>query len=203
MTPGGGVGRLRLVASTFSPSAVALSASAPADVPETDDPERLSFDPPQLRSGLKFVLSVLGIVMVKGHLAAQGQQQGQRVLGHFDQAIVGNVGDEDSPLGGGANIDVVQPDAQPGHDAALWRGLNHRSRHLGPIGHDGVDIGGQGGQRIDVLSRGDDQFGVDLGQRLPLDVQIGPGIVGQQHFEFWHGGPEDSARVFMAHAAVS
>ena len=59
--------------------------------------------------------------------------------------------------------------------------------HFGPIGHDGVDIGRQRRERLGVLSRGNDQFGIDFGQDRALDIQIGPGVVGQQHFEFRHG----------------
>ena len=93
-------------------------------------------------------------------------------------------------FGGGGHVDVVQPDAQPGDDAALGRG--RRSPAAGTLAQlvmMRVGIGGQGGERWRRLcSGGNDQLGVDLGQRLALDIQIGPGIIGQKDFEFRHGG---------------
>ena len=157
-----------------------------ADVSQADDPQRLALDAPQRGSGLQLVLAVLSLLVIEGHFARLGQQQRQGVFGHFDQAVVGNVGDKDLAPRGLGDVDVVQANAQPRNDLALRRRADHLGRHLGPVGHDGVGIGGQGRQRVDILPRRDDQFGVDLGQRAPLDVQVGPGVVGKQNFVARH-----------------
>ncbi len=133
-------------------------------------PSVCPFDATQDRPGFQIVAAALGLVMVKRHFATQCQQKCQGVFGHFDQAVIGNIRDHDAPLRGGSHVDVVQSDAQSGHDAALGGGLDHGSGHSGPVGHDGVGLDGQGRQGSRILGRGHHQFGVDFRQRLAFDV---------------------------------
>src|SRR6185437_16963388 len=58
-------------------------------------------------------------------------------------------------------------------------------------GHDRVDVGRQGGERGRVGLTGDDQFGVALGEARALDVEIGPGVIGEQNFVAGHGGASE------------
>lgn len=169
-----------------------LGGEPAANVAQPDDAQRLPFDPQQRRPGRQVVCAALGLLMVEGRLAGQRQEQGQRMLGHLDEAVVGHVGHGDAAPGGAGHVDVVQADAQPGDDPQLRPGFDHFAGDLGPVGHDGIGVDRGRGQRGGVLGRRHHELGADGRQRLGLDVQVGPGVIGEQDFHgSWKQTPPD------------
>ena len=130
---------------------------------------------------LRFTLSIVLLALVTTRAGAQALRgadamtrsqvaDSQRVLSDLDEAIVGNVRYRDAALGGVPHIDIVQPDAEPGDDSAMWRGINQRGRHIGPVGHDGIRALGKRDQRRQLAVRRDDQVRAMLGQDIALDI---------------------------------
>ena len=56
-----------------------------------------------------------------------------RVLGHFGQAVVGDVGDDNSALCGVADVDIIKPNSQAGDDPAMRRGVDELGRQLSEL----------------------------------------------------------------------
>ena len=91
-----------------------------ADLAEAEDPERLLV---QLDAGeLRALPRAAGQRRVRlGNVARQRQQQRHRVLGGGDHVRLRRVGDDDPALGGGIDVDVVDPHARPGRRRAAAR----------------------------------------------------------------------------------
>ena len=124
---------------------------------------------------------------MEADVSGQGEDRCQRVLGDLGQAVVRDVGDDDAPGRGVGDVDVVETDPETGDDPAPRRRVEHGRGDPGPVGHDGVDAAGglhqrrlvHGGRRSKLGSRGR-----ELG---PLDVEIRPGVVGDENSFRGHG----------------
>ncbi len=79
-----------------------------ADPPEADHAERLAVQLVAGESRPRPIAPHQRCVRL-GDVPAQGQRQGQRVLGGRDRVRLWGVDDHDAPLGGGVYIDVVDP----------------------------------------------------------------------------------------------
>ena len=143
-------------------------------------------DAPHQRCGGEIVFAALRSQMKEANPPGAGQQQTQRMIRHFRDAIIRAIRDGDAQLGGGVDGDVVEADAQPGHDPALRAAANHGVGDVGPIRGDGIRGGGQANQRGFVGGRGFHQFGISFPEHVSFNVRIRPSPVRQQHLKARH-----------------
>ena len=117
--------------------------------------------------------------------AGPSKREADGMIGDLFNAVVGHVGDPHPACGGGRNRNVVQPDAEPGHDLERLARRDGAGGHLGPARHDARRLM-RGDERLDVLRRGrcggsgNESHAGSFHDRS-LDRVVGPGVVSEQN----------------------
>ncbi len=124
------------------------------DPAETDDADDLLVE---LDPGVLAALPLTGLERGIGgrDVAGRGQQQPDRQLGRRDDVGRRGVDHHDAGLRGRRDVDVVQPDAGPGHDLERTGGGQRLGVHLGRrADQDRVDVrdGGQQGGPVSTVA---------------------------------------------------
>jgi hypothetical protein len=125
--------------------------------------------------------------IVEGDLARAGYQQRHRVLGDLVDTIGRIVRNDDAGLGGCFEIDGINADAVARDDLAVRHLRHHVGRDWPGIGIEErvtvADIGRELARRFHVE---DDEIGYPV-QRLFLDIERIPCMVGNYNLRFCHG----------------
>ena len=160
-----------------------LARRGTADAAEAHDAAGEFGEAPQLRAGGNPAAGAHFAVHADD-AASPGEREADCMVRDLLHAVVGHVGDPDAARGGGVDGDVVQPDAEAGHDLQRFRGLDGGGRNLGPASQDGgrlafagerLDLGGRRG-----IGRPGDQAHARAFDDAALDAVVGPGVVGEK-----------------------
>ncbi|MNC13637.1 hypothetical protein D3C75_613890 [compost metagenome] len=105
------------------------------------------------------------------------------MVGNLLHTIVGHIRDPCAALSGAIDGDIVETYAQASDDAQIAGRLDGSGGNRCPTGNDGGRVG-SGDQGLYLFGAGcrcrsSDQFDTRLVEDCLLDVQIGPGVVGQ------------------------
>ena len=95
-----------------------IPGQAPGDLAEPDQADPLGGQPPDRPQPLQPPAAGGDQRARLGQAAGQRQQQAQGMHRDLLHAVVGHVGDDHAPAGGGRQVHVVNPDPVPGHDLA-------------------------------------------------------------------------------------
>ena len=153
------------------------------DAAEADQSQCKAREPSQRRSRGQLILPLFRVEMEKGGLPDGREQQCDRVVGNFGDAVVGHKSDGNVTLGAGIDGDVVQADAKTGDNSAVWGGIQEPESHLSPTGGDRIDAGCKIEQCGFAGVGGVKHFRPNLTKNLLLDLGIRPCTIGDQHSE--------------------
>jgi len=161
-----------------------LLRSAATDTPEPNDTHRHRLQPAQACSRrLPAPRANLSIEMHDS--ARKRQQHADGVIGHFFEAVIGNVRHPHAAPSGFVHSDIVETDAEPRDDLQVRARADRLRAHHRPVREDadrlvlhdqGLDLGrGRGvcGPGDEPEARAFDDLALDLGVR--------PRVIGDQH----------------------
>ena len=111
------------------------------------------------------------------------QQQRERMVGHFVEAIVGHIRDEDARRRRGIDVDVVVADAVARDDAdpAFRSGVHHGARHLRVADEQRISAAREVSQCAFVCGRRNDHLGAQRSQDGALDLNSVEDVVRDDH----------------------
>ena len=153
-----------------------------SDATEANQADRLIAHRPQLierRRQSPFAVSHMQRV---GHdLPRDSQDERERVIGDFINAVIGDVADGDAPLARRLHVNVVVADAIPHDDLGSLHRTDHFRVDRGELRDDRVSLGNQCLERGNLLVVPAAQLEPAGGQDRLLDVQIGERVIGDRN----------------------
>jgi len=136
------------------------------------------------------------------HLAGQREGEGERVVGHLVDAVVGNVANRDAALAGGDEIDAVDADAvADDHFAALER-RDEFAADGGPLHEERIGVAAERDELGGRLALRDDELVAGGGEERALLVDGGKTVVGEDNFHESGGVLRDEDGLEVAVAGV-
>src|ERR1700761_350041 len=115
------------------------------------------------------------------YVPAQRHQQREGMLGYLVGAVVGNPAHDHAEVSGRLNVDVVYADAVPGNCLAICCRRQHRAADRLPVDQDGLRSGCKTQAFLLVARARCDKAGSAAGQDLAFDVEVGPGVIDDDH----------------------
>ena len=154
-----------------------------SDAAESHQSKCEAREPPQRWAGGQVVTALFCVEMEKGGFSDGRQQQSDRMVGNFGDAVVGDISDGDASQGAGFDRNIVQSDAEPRDNPAISGGVYDPRGDLCPAGGDGVDSRGALQQSGFAGVGGLKDIRPHLEKHVSLDLAIGPRAIGDQHLE--------------------
>ena len=156
---------------------------APADPAEADDATGHAGERAKGRRRRgEFPFAVMHQPAVRWHLAREGKDEGERMVGHLVDAVVGDVADGNAVGSGGGEIHVVNADPVADDHA----GPLHRPDDIGvyrrKLRDHGVGIGHRCGEPCGVFRLGAHESRPCRGRNRLLRGKVGEGMVRDDDF---------------------
>ena len=167
-----------------APEGCQLASRGAPDAPEADDAAGLRGQASQA-GARRHPPTCANFAIEVNQPAGPCERKADGMIRNLFNAVVRNVRDPYPAGRRGRHRNVVEPDAEPGHDLERPARRNGLGRHFGPTGHDAGGLMG-GDQGLDVFNlrrcgRSGDESHACRFHDLPLDGVVGPSVVSEQN----------------------